>query len=380
MTRTVIVQTQRLPRVVIVNRGLQGPAGADGATGPQGPAGPSVWGGISGTLSTQTDLQNALDAKAKIVGGNALSGGSQTAEILSGATFFVGRNPASPASSATKLAIADHSINASAVLGRFDYNDGTDAAGVFWQKFDDHSASVYSSYLQNANGSASDYSDLQADGTTSRNIDGYDAINIGTGTSFILGGDGTAGLEAVTYQQMNTALGLKVDGNNAITGATKTKITYDSKGLVTNGADAAIADITGLQGALDLKANLLLANFTELQLSGNQVASYTYGSNANGKWFKLFDKTGAVLFVLQTWQGTISGLASTVTVNFPTAFPDVDFKVPATGNESGSGNRIGFSAGESFHTVSSFLLFIRITTTSATVNDTCKGIAYWSKA
>lgn len=35
----------------------------------------------------------------------------------------------------------------------------------------------------------------------------------------------------------------KVDKNTAITGATKTKITYDSKGLVTAGADATTADI-----------------------------------------------------------------------------------------------------------------------------------------
>jgi hypothetical protein len=35
----------------------------------------------------------------------------------------------------------------------------------------------------------------------------------------------------------------KVTGNTAITGATKTKITYDSKGLVTSGADATTADI-----------------------------------------------------------------------------------------------------------------------------------------
>ncbi len=46
--------------------GPQGPAGAPGTTGaigPQGPAGPSVWGGITGTLSTQADLQNALNLK-----------------------------------------------------------------------------------------------------------------------------------------------------------------------------------------------------------------------------------------------------------------------------------------------------------------------------
>lgn len=40
-----------------------------------------------------------------------------------------------------------------------------------------------------------------------------------------------------------TALDTKVDENVAITGATKTKITYDAKGLVTSGADATTADI-----------------------------------------------------------------------------------------------------------------------------------------
>lgn len=46
-----------------------------------------------------------------------------------------------------------------------------------------------------------------------------------------------------TVNAVNTGLGLKVDANTAITGATKTKITYDSKGLVTAGADATTADI-----------------------------------------------------------------------------------------------------------------------------------------
>lgn len=44
-----------------------------------------------------------------------------------------------------------------------------------------------------------------------------------------------------TAQQ--AALDLKVDENAAITGATKTKITYDAKGLVTGGTDATTADI-----------------------------------------------------------------------------------------------------------------------------------------
>ena len=44
-----------------------------------------------------------------------------------------------------------------------------------------------------------------------------------------------------------TALDTKVDENAAITGATKTKITYDAKGLVTAGADLAASDLpTGI--------------------------------------------------------------------------------------------------------------------------------------
>jgi hypothetical protein len=58
-----------------------------------------------------------------------------------------------------------------------------------------------------------------------------------------------------------TAIGLKVTANTAITGATKPKITYDAKGLVTAGADLIESDIpalsisktTGLQTALDAK-------------------------------------------------------------------------------------------------------------------------------
>jgi hypothetical protein len=49
---------------------------------------------------------------------------------------------------------------------------------------------------------------------------------------------------------LQTALDLKVDENAAITGATKTKITYDAKGLVTAGADLSAGDLpTGIDAA-----------------------------------------------------------------------------------------------------------------------------------
>lgn len=60
------------------------------------------------------------------------------------------------------------------------------------------------------------------------------------------GGGGTWGSITGTLSDqtdLQTALDGKVDENAGITGATKTKITYDAKGLVTAGADATTADI-----------------------------------------------------------------------------------------------------------------------------------------
>ena len=49
--------------------------------------------------------------------------------------------------------------------------------------------------------------------------------------------------QAIINLGLDTLLAGKLDKNTAITGATKTKITYDAKGLVTGGADATTADI-----------------------------------------------------------------------------------------------------------------------------------------
>jgi hypothetical protein len=70
---------------------------------------------------------------------------------------------------------------------------------------------------------------------------------------------------------LQNALDDKVDANAAITGATKTKITYDSKGLVINGADAGISDITGLSAAL-----AALADLTNIYVKFDTGAALTY--------------------------------------------------------------------------------------------------------
>lgn len=76
-------------------------------------------------------------------------------------------------------------------------------------------------------------------------------IELTVGGTFVAWGDIVGAIQDQT--DLQNALDAKVDENSPITGATKTKITYDSKGLVTAGTDAGISDITGLQTALDLK-------------------------------------------------------------------------------------------------------------------------------
>ena len=137
--------------------------------------GSTDWGDIGGTLSNQTDLQNALDAKqATLVSGTNIKTVNSTSLVGSGdvsvqETLVSGTN-IKTVNSQSLLGSGDISISASAAWGSI-------------------------------TGTLSSQTDLQS------------------------------------------ALDAKVDENAAITGATKTKITYDSKGLVTAGADLAASDL-----------------------------------------------------------------------------------------------------------------------------------------
>lgn len=62
--------------------------------------------------------------------------------------------------------------------------------------------------------------------------------------------DNTSDANKPVSSAQQTAIDAKVTANAAITGATKTKITYDSKGLVTAGADLSASDLpTGIDAA-----------------------------------------------------------------------------------------------------------------------------------
>jgi hypothetical protein len=87
-------------------------------------------------------------------------------------------------------------------------------------------------------------------GTNIKTING--ATVLGSGNISISSAVAWGGITGTLSNQtdLQTALDLKVDENAAITGATKTKITYDAKGLVTAGADLAAGDLpTGIDAA-----------------------------------------------------------------------------------------------------------------------------------
>lgn len=76
---------------------------------------------------------------------------------------------------------------------------------------------------------------------TDNGTDTITITNTGGGGGSVAWGSITGTLSNQT--DLQTALNGKVDENSSITGATKTKITYDSKGLVTAGADLSAGDM-----------------------------------------------------------------------------------------------------------------------------------------
>jgi hypothetical protein len=87
--------------------------------------------------------------------------------------------------------------------------------------------------------------------------------------------DGTTGK---LIKDSGVLLSAKVNANTAITGATKTKVTYDSKGLVTSGADATTADIADstdkryVTDALLTKLGAIVDTFTTIATIGSWAA------------------------------------------------------------------------------------------------------------
>lgn len=110
---------------------------------------------------------------------------------------------------------------------------------------------------------------------------------LGSGNITIAGGGGTWGSITGTLSSqtdLQTALDGKVDENTAITGATKTKITYDAKGLVTAGADATTADIAdSMNRRYVTDAQLVVVGNTSGTNTGDNAVNSLYSGLATSK-------------------------------------------------------------------------------------------------
>lgn len=236
-----------------------------------------AWGGITGTLSDQTDLQLALDGKLSSV----VAGTNVTIDDT---------DPQNPVINASGGGTTNLGYTASPTEGTVTSDTGTDAtlplvdstnAGLMSPTQNDKLAGIANGAEVNVNAdwnavggdaeilnkpilatvaTSGNHSDLNLDdgtnphGTTKSDVGLGNVENtalstwpgstnittlgtIGTGTW-----QGTAIVDA--YIASSASWNAKVDGNPAITGDTKTKITYDSKGLVTAGADAGLDDLS----------------------------------------------------------------------------------------------------------------------------------------
>lgn len=75
-------------------------------------------------------------------------------------------------------------------------------------------------------------------------------IELATPTDLVQSVNGKTGTVVLNYEDVGA-----VQANSAITGATKCKITYDSKGLVTSGADLSASDIPDISATYETKSN-----------------------------------------------------------------------------------------------------------------------------
>ena len=104
--------------------------------------------------------------------------------------------------------------------------------------------------------------------------------------------DNTSDVNKPVSTATQTALDAKVTGNTAITGATKTKITYDAKGLVTAGADATTADIAdSLNKRYVTDAQLVVVGNTSGTNTGDNATNSQYSGLAASKQDTLVSAT-----------------------------------------------------------------------------------------
>jgi hypothetical protein len=126
--------------------------------------------------------------------------------------------------------------------------------------------------------------DTLVSGTNIKTVNGTSVL--GSGNIAISSAVAWGGVTGTLSNQtdLQTALDGKVDENSAITGATKTKVTYDAKGLVTAGADATTADIaSSTDKRYVTDAQLVVVGNTSGTNTGDNATNSQYSGLAASK-------------------------------------------------------------------------------------------------
>jgi hypothetical protein len=125
-------------------------------------------------------------------------------------------------------------------------------------------------------------SDFTSHSILAKQSGGSDPIAVSIGNNEILGrkSGGGSDIEGLSVSEVKSLLNYTasdvgaVATNSVITGATKTKITYDAKGLVTSGADATTADIADSSNKRYVTdANLVVIGNTSGTNTGDETQS-----------------------------------------------------------------------------------------------------------
>jgi hypothetical protein len=194
--------------------------------------------------------------------------------------------------------------------------------------------------------------------------------------------DNTSDASKPVSTATQTALDLKVDENAAITGATKTKITYDSKGLVTVGADATTADIAdSLNRRYVTDAQLVVIGNTSGANTGDNAVNSLYSglvSNATHTG----DATGATALTLAnaaiTGKTTVTAEAADFVLISDTSDSGNLKKALVSdfgggGTPGGSDTQVQFNDGGAFGGDAG-LTYAKSTDTLTSVNQTITGV------
>ena len=278
-----------------------------------------AWGGITGTLSTQTDLQTALDNK---VDENTSIVGATKTKITYDAKGLVtagaDATTADIADSTNKRYVTDSNLT---VIGN---TSGTNSG-------DNAVNSLYSGMATSKQDTLTLTTNFTSGAATligaTLNIPQYSG---GGGTTW---GSITGTLSSQT--DLQTALDGKVDENSAITGATKTKITYDAKGLVTVGADATTADIAdSLNKRYVNDAQLVVIGNTSGTNTGDNATNSQYSGLATSKQDTLVSGTNIKTINSTTLLGSgdiTTGTVTSIGVSMPSAFSVASSPITTSG-------------------------------------------------